>query len=159
MSLSQTEMDTLENEEFQRKSWLFQRWMWWLLGFFIAAAVAGFTSSAWTTRQRAEVPGGSADWPRFARQGASFELDVRLRSGDAFWVSHEFLDAFEIVAITPRPVRERAFADRVEFETVQATGGDARVRLWLKPVTSGFVTGALGFGADDQIHLDQFVYY
>lgn len=159
MSISQPELDTLENQEFQRKSWLFQRWAWWLLGFFILAAALGMTGSGWLTRQRAEIPGGAADWPRFARQGATFEIDVTLRGGSSFWISHDYLNAFEVVGLIPKATREKGLPDRVEFITDVHPGATSKIRLLLKPIVAGFVGGQMGFNAEHDLRLGQLVYY
>lgn len=155
MSVSQPEMDLLENQEFQRKSWRLQRWSWFLLGLFLAAAALGFTGSAWLTRKKAEAPAGGVDWPRFARQGATFEIDVRLERGSAFWVSHDFLDAFELVTTVPRAAAESADRERVHFRTAAAP---SRVRLFLKPLGAGWVRGEFGLDGD-VLAVSQFVFY
>lgn len=166
MSISQAEIDLLENQEFQRRTWKAQRWAWVILALFIALAALGMTGSAWLTRRVAKTSEGQIDWPAFGRQGTTFELNLNFRSpGTSFWVSNELLRSYEVVGVSPRPVEESGDATRVYFRPAVApisrntASQGPRIRVWLKPTTAGWVTGDLGIGDSDPVHLEQFVYF
>ena len=120
-----TRIDGLEIDqdlEFQRRSWVFQRVGWAVMGLVVLAAVVGLLGSGPLSRARAELPGRmTVEYQRFARFETTASLTIRLQAeataGDAVHVSlnHAFLTSAKIEDIQPPPTRVEARAERYVY--------------------------------------------
>lgn len=117
-------LQVTEDRSWQEKFWTAQRVGWALMALFILAAIAGLTGMGGPLASaRAELGGGTIDYPRITRWQADDQLEVRLApsapSRVDLTLSPQFVQLFSINSIQPEPseVQATAAGHRFTFET------------------------------------------
>lgn len=146
--------------EYHRREWAAQRIGWVVMTLLLVAALAGLFSSGPLSDVTAQVGSHQVEYERFARYGARTKLIVTTHSevlvGDLpVRISHPFIDAHRIEAITPEPRSMSDAGDAVEF--VFDASSTTRIVFRLEPDVVGRHTGELRIGAD-AARLSQFIY-
>jgi hypothetical protein len=137
------DVELSEDMRHERREWIVQRAGWVAMALLVAAAVAGLFGSGPLARAQTEAAGLKVDYPRFARDGADSELDVRLE-GTRLWIGREVGDHFTVESVTPSPERVRLLPDRWVYE--YPGGPPSRLMLKLRPNRAG--RGALRLGVE-----------
>lgn len=113
-----------EDRAWQEKFWTAQRFGWILMALFILAAAAGLTGMGGPLASaRAELGGGTIDYPRITRWQADDQMQVRIAPASPAEVeltlSREFVQLFSIGSIQPEPseVQATAAGHRFTFES------------------------------------------
>lgn len=117
-------LQVTEDRAWQEKFWTAQRVGWVLMAVFIVAAIAGLTGMGGPLASaRAELGGGTIDYPRITRWQADDQLQVRVSPTSPadveLTLSPEFVQLFAISSIQPEPAEVQATAagHRFTFET------------------------------------------
>lgn len=132
--------EVAENEGFQRREWAVERTAWVFFTIVLLAAALGLFGGGPLSHATANAGGVQLDYERFARRAHAFDMTLRLDSAQDASVTvelgNEFLTAFDIEEITPRPAREIATPDATRFEFATAPGSPVLFKLRVIP--SGF---------------------
>lgn len=117
-------LQVTEDRSWQEKFWTAQRVGWALMAMFILAAVAGLTGMGGPLASaRAELGGGTIDYPRITRWQADDQLQVSISPASLadveLTLSRDFVQLFAIESIQPEPAEVQATAagHRFTFET------------------------------------------
>lgn len=145
--------------EYHRREWVVQRIGWTVMALLLAAALAGVFSSGPLSETTARAGSYEVEYDRFARYSARTKLvltiDRDVPIGDLpVRISHTFIDAHRIEAITPEPMSMSDTGDAVEFVF---DGSSTRIEFRLEPDVVGSHEGELRIGAD-VMRLSQFIY-
>jgi hypothetical protein len=118
-----------EDRAWQERFWTAQRVGWILMALFILAAIAGLTGMGGPrSSAKAELGGGTIQYPRITRWQADDQLQVRLAPGSPadveLTLSREFVQLFAISSIQPEPsdVHATPGGHRFSFETEPGDG-------------------------------------
>jgi len=117
-------LQVTEDRSWQEKFWAAQRVGWALMAMFILAAVAGLTGMGGPLASaRAELGGGTIDYPRITRWQADDQLQVSISPASLadveLTLSRDFVQLFAIESIQPEPAEVQATSagHRFTFET------------------------------------------
>ena len=117
-------LQVTEDRSWQEKFWTAQRVGWVLMAILILAAIAGLTGMGGPLASaRAELGGGTIDYPRITRWQADDQMQVRISPASPtdveLTLSREFVQLFTISSIQPEPAEVQATAagHRFTFET------------------------------------------
>lgn len=117
-------LQVTEDRSWQEKFWTAQRVGWVLMAVFILAAIAGLTGMGGPLASaRAELGGGTIDYPRITRWQADDQLQVRISPASPadveLTLSRDLVQLFAISSIQPEPAEVQATAagHRFKFET------------------------------------------
>lgn len=148
-------LQVTEDRPWQERFWTGQRIGWALMALFIIAAIAGLTGMGGPLASaKAELGGGTVDYPRITRWQADDRLQVRIAPASTtdveLTLSREFVELFAISSIQPEPAEVQATPSghRFTFETEP----DERERVIsftiraTRPVLAQPVAASLGNG-------------
>jgi len=146
-----------------RLGWVFERTGWLVMAAVAAAAAAGIFGGG--SLSDVEVAAGetlAAQYPRFARAGASLELAVEWtpQQGDAtLWVSRAYLDQFAVEEVRPTPSTTTIDRERIYY-TFRTDRLQDRVQVMfrLRPDRGGRLTGSLGIEGAAAVELRQLIF-
>jgi hypothetical protein len=144
-----------------RERWL-QRAGWLLFAVPLLLAGSGLLGEGGLSRRTTAAADGTlqAEWDAVARYQAPTQIVLTLPAGGLqdVWVERRFLDAVEIEAIEPAPVRERAGAARRTFTFETGGAGTVRIALYIKHREPfGLHRFLLGRGGGAELQLQQTV--
>lgn len=148
---------------FTRFMWRLQRAGWLALSAVIVAGALGVFGDGVLARRTAEAGGGAlrVEYERFVRRLGPTEIRIRARASGGtlrVWIDREYLESFELRAITPQPVEQRVGAARCELDFELAEGADVgEFVLDLEPRGAGSLAGRIGCGSAE-IAIEQFAY-
>jgi hypothetical protein len=125
----------------------------------LAAAALGLLGGGLLSDGTARSAAGLAvGYERFARLGASTELDVRLggaRSEGTVAITQDFLDAYQVAAVVPDPQEVSAGPRRVVYTFARRAPAEATFTL--QPERAG-IHRAIVDGPDGHVSFRQLVY-
>ena len=125
----------------------------------LVAAALGLFGGGPLSDGTARAPGGLAvGYERFARLGASTELDVRLggaRSEGTVAIAQDFLDAYQVTTVVPDPQEVSAGPRRVVYTFARRAPAEATFTL--QPERAGIHRAVID-GPDGHVRFDQLVY-
>lgn len=167
---AQSEDSVLQVHEdigFQRWSWRGQRLGWAVLAAIVAAALLGLVGPGPLSHSTAVADDGSyaVDYERFARQGGTVEVVIRLDREIAaqptveIALDGDLLEAVSVDAVEPRP--DSWLIDggdvRLRFSTTTAARPGS-ISLRMTPAGMGPAAGTLRVVGHPPVRLWQFVY-
>ena len=154
------DLEVADDLAFLRRTWKVQRAGWILIALVLLAAVAGVFGSGPVGTASTEAASLALDYARFARRDSPEELRVQGRrsptgDGVAIGIANRFLDAVEIEAVSPPPLRAERAADRTVYVFARAPG---EVRFSLRYKRLGRVHGDVAIGGGEAVAFSTFVY-
>lgn len=158
-------LEIAQDFAFQRREWIVQRVLWWVVVAILVAGVVGLLGTGPLSHAEAASGPLSLDYERFVRKRAPTQLDVRVapeaavEAEIALWLDADYLEKVDVERIMPEPVVMAAAPDRVIYRFVLADAEQpGRVTFHLQPAEPGAVDGRLGLVDGDSVTFDQFVY-
>jgi hypothetical protein len=120
-------LDVDEDTTFTRRMWKAQRAGWAVFGLVVAAGLAGLLGSGPASEAAAQNATIAIDYARFARRLSPAELRVRALAppgadGLRVAVANSFLDAVEVSAVKPSPLRVERGAEASVYVFAGAPG-------------------------------------
>jgi hypothetical protein len=167
---STNRIDGLEIEEdynFQKRSWMLQRWGRLGIQLFILAGLLGFFGGGGFGMRKLTDAGKRVhlEHSRFARFGATYDLKIEagptLVENDRLVVRLDaaLLEMLEVENVTPEPESQELQGERVTYRfRVQAISQPATLAFRLKPIRRGFGGGRVAVGASGDIRVAHFVF-
>jgi hypothetical protein len=151
------------NLAFQRREWRVQRFAWWLLGAFVAAAALGLFGNGVLSRAHVRTPDGrlSVEYDRFVRAGARTRLTIRAAAIDPveLRLDREYFESFLVERITTEPSNVEIAGTTVQITFDRGAGGDFAILLDLEPLHLGrFRTTVQASGAPP-VQVAQLAYF
>lgn len=151
-------LQVTEDRPWQERFWTAQRVGWTLMALFIVAAIAGLTGMGGPlATAKAELGGGTIDYPRITRWQADDRLRVRISQTSPanveLTLSREFVELFAISSIQPEPAEVQATSAGHRFTFKTEPGERERVISFTvratRPVLAKPIFASLG-GAQPQ---------
>jgi hypothetical protein len=154
---------------YQRREWRAQRFGWWALTLFVAAAALGVFGGGPLSRATAASADGGLrlDYDRFVRSGAPARIFVHVAGRPAadpggplqLEFSRDFIDAIRLERVTPEPASILVGPDIVSLHLPNAGNGHTTVVLDFEPLRAGRLTGRVAAGGGPAITFTQLVYF
>lgn len=153
-------LEVNEDRAWQEKFWTAQRVGWIVMALFILAAVAGLTGMGGPLASaKAELGGGTIDYPRITRWQADDQMQVRIAPpspGEVqLTLSREFVQLFTISSIQPEPAQVQSTAAGHSFTFETEPGERERVVSFsvraTRPVLAQPVAASLGDGQPQRL--------
>jgi hypothetical protein len=161
-------LETPEQMEFQRRSWVAQRVGWVVFMFILIAAVLGVFGGAGPLASVSTGDENSpirVDYKRFIRflEPTQFQIQVRPQASDGdrvrVWINRPYLDKFVIQSITPQPEGQEAAADRVIYEfKLSEAGQPFQITFEIRHTQPGFLYAEIGLEDGSAIDFTQLIY-
>lgn len=157
---AKTGLDVREDRGWQERFWTAQRVGWILMALFTLAAVVGLTGMGGPLASaRAELGGGTIDYPRITRWQADDQFEVHLAASSPASVeltlSPRFVQLFSINSIQPEPSEVQATAAGYRFTFETEPGERERVISFTvratRPVLAQPVAASLGNGQPQRL--------
>ena len=159
-------IELADDMEFQRKNWRVQRIGWAAMLLLAIAALLGLFGNGPLSSARAgdAASGFAISYERFARKGAPHSIDIEAGSGFVLsdsvriWIAREWLDANQLVRVTPVPARSDVLPDRIVYTFSAPGSGPIAVRVELEAQWLGSRHGSAGIVGGPTVHFRQFAY-
>jgi hypothetical protein len=152
---------------FQRREWAVQRFGWWVLTAFVAAAVLGlFGGGPLSTAQAAAADGSLAvEYERFVRVGASTRIAVRAKapapaSDVHLRIRRSYFETLRVDRIVPEPHAVAIGEEDVSLRfRSEGSAGPFTVILDVQPLRVGPHRPAIGLNGHASVTFVQFAYF
>ncbi len=152
---------------YQRRAWLTERIGWVCMALIVLAAILGFLGPGLLGRRTLTDGSGAltVEYTKFLRYEGPATLTFHLKEaafsgGDVrLWISQDYLDSLQIVAVTPPPDHAEIAQGRVIYVFKLAPG--TRQALITFDVTEqkiGPVRARVGTGEGQSLSFSQFIY-
>lgn len=129
----------------------------------MAATGLGLFGNGWLSHARTGSPGQGLwiEYERFGRFGAALRLTVHAPAGPArlapILLPYAYLDAMEVVTVTPAPESSGSTPEGIEFRFAAAAAAPLAVHFTLRPVRRWRVHGGVQ-SAKTRLEFTQFIY-
>jgi hypothetical protein len=161
------DLEISQDLNFQRRSWVVQRFGWVMLALLILAALLGLFGPGPLSQAMAGRQDGPlwAEYHRFWRLKSPMSLRLHLgpeaaASGQArVWLSRSYMEAMRVQHVTPPPQRVEAGSDRFTYVfTLNPPHRSTAVTFTIEPETPGSVAGQAGLENGLEIRFRHFIY-
>lgn len=161
------ELEIARDEQFQRRTWTWQRVGRILLVLLLVAAVLGAFGPGIFNRATLGAEGAAwrMEYPRTGRINSAFNLTVRLdpeatRTGTTrLWLGQGYLDDVVVETVHPRPANMELAAGGVVYTFPTTTPGQpGTVTLEVRAQRFGSLAGEVGLEGQTPQRFRQFIY-
>ena len=170
MSQPRDRIEQLDDDlPYQRREWRAQRFGWWALTVFVAAAGLGVFGGGPLSRATASSADGGLrlEYERFVRSGAPARMLVHVAGSPAgdpgralqLEFSRDFIDAIRLERVTPEPASILVGPDIVSLHLPDAGSGPVTVVLDFEPLRAGRLTGRVAAGGGRALTFRQLAYF
>ena len=150
---------------FQEREWRWERISWIVIASIMIAGLMGLFGHHPFARVRSQTPNGQVviDYERFGRYDSSGQIFIKSAPAHGqdnmvhVWLDAEYLDAINVVSVSPWPLRgearegQRAFVFRTDGTPFSAT-------LSIQFRTMGLVRGRVGVSEQEPVSLTHMVW-
>ena len=161
------DLESAQDLDFQRRSWVAQRVGWVFIALAALAALLGLLGKGPLSRVSAgeESQPLSLEYDRFGRFQTLTTLRVNLGSDAGrdrevhVWLNREYLESVQIQQVTPEPDRVEAGSQRLTYVfQLSEPNQPTAVTFYLQPEHIGSLRGQVGLVEGQKLNFNQFIY-
>ncbi|HEX7080192.1 MAG TPA: hypothetical protein VF329_04190 [Gammaproteobacteria bacterium] len=161
-----SDLEISEDMEFQRRTWIVERFGWAVLALIVVAAILGLFGKGLLGHAEATAADGTltVEYYRFWRMQSPMMVGVAAQTvptGDRarIWMDRAYVESVQVDRITPEPESVEAAADRLIYVFALAHAGEPlRATFEVEPQRPWRVRGRVGVEGGEMVMFSQFVY-